>query len=218
MASLQFDLFDTTTNSVLSTNTYAEFKQSLILSNCDKCGLCDNRTNVVVDRGNHESDIMVIGEGPGGNEDLQGAAFVGKAGQLLDKIMTAVNIDTNKDMLITNIVKCRPPGNRAPLGGEVDSCKPYLDKQIEMIKPKVILLLGATSLKHMDRSKKNFAMAEEAGSFFTLDSYPGVQFMVLYHPAALLYNARLKPSMWRHVRRLKTYLDSINDRELEMSA
>ncbi len=207
MASLQFDLFDTITNTVLSSNSYEEFKMQLVDSNCEKCGLCDKRINIVVDRGNPRTKIMVIGEGPGGNEDEQGKAFVGKAGQLLDKIMSAVDMDTNEDMLITNVVKCRPPGNRPPLGGEVQACKPYLDKQIELIKPEVILLLGATSLKHMDPSKKDFAMADEAGTFFTLDEYPDVQFMVLYHPAALLYNARLKPTMWRHVKRLKAYLE-----------
>jgi len=218
MASLQFNLFDMTTNSVLAEDSYSRFRQSLAESNCEKCGLCDNRENIVVDRGNHDSSIMVIGEGPGSNEDLQGSAFVGKAGQLLDKIMVAVDLNTNEDMLITNIVKCRPPGNRAPIGAEVEACKPYLDKQIELVNPRVIVLLGATSLKHMDRSKKDFDMAEEAGTFFTLDSYPGIQFMVLYHPAALLYNARLKPSMWRHVKKLKHYLDSLGGRELEMSA
>lgn len=203
----QFDLFDTGSNTILEAGTYDEFKKRLVASGCDRCALKDGRTQIVVDRGNHEASIMVIGEGPGENEDRQGKAFVGRAGQLFDQIMSAVGIDTNVDMLIANIVKCRPPENRSPRSEEAAACVPYLKRQIELVQPKVILLLGATALKHMDKSKTNFQMSEEAGKFFNLNDYPLIQFMVLYHPAALLYNAKLKPSMWDHAKTLRRYLE-----------
>ena len=204
---MQFDLFDAGSNDILASATYAEFKERLLRSNCQRCGLCAQRTHIVVDRGNPETPILAIGEGPGENEDLQGAAFVGRAGQLLDQIMKAIQIDTNKDMLIANVVKCRPPENRAPRPPEVASCLPFLKKQIELVKPKVILLLGATALKHMAPDKEEFSMAEEAGKFFTLPEYPGIQFMVLYHPAFILRDPRKKPDMWRHVKTLRAYLE-----------
>jgi uracil-DNA glycosylase family 4 len=206
---MQFDLFDAGSNDIMASTTYAEFKERLAQSNCQRCGLCAQRTNIVVDRGNPQTAILAIGEGPGENEDLQGAAFVGRAGKLLDQIMMAIQIDTNKDMLIANVVKCRPPENRAPRPPEVASCMPFLKKQIELVKPRVILLLGATALKHIApaKEKEEFSMAEEAGKFFTLSEYPGIQFMVLYHPAYILRDPRKKPDMWRHVKTLRKYLE-----------
>ena len=220
---MQFDLFDAGANTILGAESYAEFKEKLRDSGCDKCALHAGRTNIVVDRGNPEAYIMTIGEGPGENEDKQALAFVGRAGKMFDKIMDAVGIDTNRDMLIANVVKCRPPENRSPRTEEAAECISYLQRQIELVKPKIVLLLGATALKHMDKSKTSFQMSDEAGKFFTLADYPGIQFMVLYHPAALLYNAKLsgdsvygalssrcaklKPAMWEHVRRLRRYLE-----------
>lgn len=202
----QFDLFNQAENIIMGAKSYQEFRDNLIKSNCQKCRLCEKRTNIVVDRGNPSSKIMVIGEGPGENEDIQGKAFVGRAGQLLDEIMRSIGLDSNKDMLIANIVKCRPPENRAPLKEEVDTCMPYLQKQIELIQPKFILILGATALKYIDREKKDFSMEEEAGKFFLLKEYPGINFMVLYHPAYLLYDPRKKKNMWEHVKILKEKL------------
>ena len=102
-------VFDASSNTILGSSSYAEFKEKLRDSGCDKCALHKGRTNIVVDRGNPSAYIMVIGEGPGENEDKQGLAFVGRAGQLFDKIMSSVGFDTNRDMLIANVVKCRPP-------------------------------------------------------------------------------------------------------------
>lgn len=205
---MQFDLFDAGGNTILGSPSYGEFAERLRGSACDKCTLHEGRTQIVVDRGNPEAHIMTIGEGPGENEDKTGRAFVGRAGQLFDKIMSAVGIETDRDMLIANVVKCRPPDNRNPRSEEAAECMPYLQRQIELVKPRVILLLGATALKHMDKSKTSFQMSDEAGKFFSLDDYPGIQFMVLYHPAALLYNAKLKPAMWEHVKHLRRYLES----------
>lgn len=205
---MQLDLFDSQANGILSQPSYTEFKKSLYDSGCKKCALHEGRTQIVVDRGNPAAKIMVIGEGPGEKEDLQGAAFVGRAGKLFDEIMKSIGLDSNKDMLIANVVKCRPPGNRAPRDEEAQACFPYLRRQIELVAPKVIILLGATALKRMDPSKKNFAMDEEAGKFFELDDYPGILFMVLYHPAALLYNSKLKPAMWEHAKKLRALIQN----------
>jgi DNA polymerase len=204
---MQFDLFDSSSNTILGSETYQEFRDRLDGSGCTKCGLHASRTRIVVDRGNPAASVMVVGEGPGEQEDRQGKAFVGRAGQLFDQIMNAVGIDTNQAMLIANVVKCRPPENRSPHADEAGACLPFLKRQIELARPHIILLLGATALKHFDKSKSNFQMSEEAGKFFTLTDYPGIQFMVLYHPAALLYNAKLKPAMWEHAKTLRRYID-----------
>jgi DNA polymerase len=135
-----------------------------------------------------------------------GKAFVGKAGKLLDEIMKAISFETERDMLIANIVKCRPPENRSPLREEVAACVPYLHKQIELIHPRVILLLGAVALKHMIPEKTDFSMEEEAGTCFCSQDYPGIQFVVLYHPAYLLYDPRKKKVMWEHVKQLEEFL------------
>ena len=115
---------------------------------CKKCSLSLTRKNVVFGRGNPNSNLFVIGEGPGQQEDEQGFAFVGRAGKMLDSAFLSVGIDTNKDCYISNIVKCRPPGNRKPHKNEVSECIPWLEKQIGLIKPKVIVL-AAVSYTHL---------------------------------------------------------------------
>jgi len=202
----QGDLFDTTRNDILDARDYQSFNNILKSSNCTRCELHRRRRNIVVDRGNPEARIMIIGEAPGENEDIMGKAFVGKAGKLLDEIMKAISFETERDMLIANIVKCRPPENRSPLREEVAACVPYLHKQIELIHPRVILLLGAVALKHMIPEKTDFSMEEEAGTCFCSQDYPGIQFVVLYHPAYLLYDPRKKKVMWEHVKQLEEFL------------
>ena len=204
---MQFDLFDSTQNKILSAKTYVEFKKALIDSSCTRCELSKGRTHLVVDRGNPEAKILVIGEAPGEQEDLKAEAFVGRAGQLLDQILASIQLDSNRDTLIINVVKCRPPENRAPAKEEAETCLPYLRKQIDLVRPRVILLLGATALKHIIPEKREFSMEEEAGKFFIHPAFPGIQFMVLFHPAYLLYDARKKPLMWEHVKRLRVYLE-----------
>ncbi|NET52930.1 MAG: uracil-DNA glycosylase, partial [Merismopedia sp. SIO2A8] len=113
---------------------------------CQRCELGATRLNAVVGRGNIKAPIVVIGEGPGQNEDETGLPFVGKAGQLLEKILAAVKLDSEKDVYICNIVKCRPPGNRVPTTEEIAACKPYLLEQIRLVNPKIILLTGATAV------------------------------------------------------------------------
>ena len=195
--------------STFSATTYAEFKSRLIASACPKCpDLCATRHNIVVDRGDPAKPIVVIGEAPGENEDLQGKSFVGRAGQLLDKIMASIGLDTNKDMLIINVVKCRPPNNRAPKPLEAANCRPYLKRQLEFVKPEVVVLLGATAAKHLIPEQKGRGMKERVGQFFDLPDYPGTKFLLLYHPAYLLRDPRKKPETWEHVKKLKQFLES----------
>lgn len=203
------ELFDQAQQNILNASNYANFKEALIGSQCAKCPLHEFRTNIVVDRGNPDARVLIIGEGPGANEDLQGKAFVGRSGKLLDRLLLELGFDTNRDSLIANVVKCRPPENRAPKPGEVKVCKPYLIKQIELIRPSVILLLGAVAFRHMIKAKTAFAMKNEAGNFFTHPDYPGTQFMVLYHPAFILRNPRKTHLMIEHLRRFKAYWDEL---------
>lgn len=200
---MQFDLFDQTSNQILDAKSYAEFKKALIDSECTKCPLSERRRHIVVDRGNPDAKVLMIGEAPGENEDIQGKAFVGRAGQLMDEMMREVGIDTNRDTLIANVVKCRPPENRAPKQDEVDQCKPFLQKQIQLVKPKFIVLLGATALKHLIPGKADSAMGSEVGNAFEHPDYPGAQIMILYHPAYILRDPRKKPLMAEHLKRLK---------------
>lgn len=202
---------DSLRDSILSQTDYPSFAGALAQSGCRLCALSEGRTRIVVDRGHWRASVMVIGEAPGQNEDLQGRAFVGRAGRTFDQTMASVGIDTNADMLICNVAKCRPPGNRPPSREEAEACFPYLEKQIELVRPKVILLLGATALKRLDPSRKKFSMSQEAGRFFRLGNYPGIVFMVFYHPAAALYNSKLIPVLQAHARTLKEFLDHPTD-------
>ncbi|MBI4056825.1 MAG: uracil-DNA glycosylase [Elusimicrobia bacterium] len=203
----QFDLFDTSQNDIFSTSSYEKFRELLAASNCQKCALKNSRTHIVVDRGNPKAHILVIGEGPGENEDLQGRAFVGRAGQLMDRLVKEeMGLDTNQHFLIVNVVKCRPPENRTPRKEEAEACLPFLKKQIELVQPKIILLLGATALKHLAPSKKEFSMEKEVGKLFNLEAYPNIPFMVLFHPAYLLYDNRKEPIFRQHLQELKKWL------------
>jgi uracil-DNA glycosylase family 4 len=209
--SFQFELFDDPSNRVLAADTYEKFRRLLIEFDCDKCALAGERTNIVVDRGDPSSGLMLIGEGPGRNEDLEGKAFVGRAGKLLDEIMEAVGLDTDRDMLIANVVKCRPPNNRAPQKEEAGLCLPYLRKQIQLVAPDCILLLGAVAARHLLPEKKSITMAEEAGRFFSSPEFPGIRLMILYHPAFLLRDPRRKKDMWGHVKTFSEWWSARGD-------
>ncbi len=205
---MPFDLFDQSRNEILDAKNYLDFKQQLVKSDCRLCALSSTRTHIVVDRGNPEAKVVIIGEGPGENEDLKGQAFVGRAGQLLDRLMKDVGFDTNKESLIINVVKCRPPENRQPVKAEVDACFPFLKKQLDLVKPRAILLLGATALKHVLPEKEVASMKSQVGQFFADARYPGAMLMVLYHPAFLLRDPRKQPEMSSHLKRFKEWLDT----------
>ncbi len=191
-----------------SLNSYEEFKSWLATSNCPKCPeLCRERHSIVVDRGNPHTKIVLIGEAPGEQEDLQGKSFVGRSGRLLDKLMASVGLDTNQDMLILNVVKCRPPNNRPPTKTEAHNCLPYLQKQLELVRPTVIVLLGATAAKYF-LTEKTKSLKSVMGRLIDLPSHPQAKFMILYHPAYLLRDPRKVKDLEAPLQELKRYLDS----------
>lgn len=160
-----------------------------VTQSCKKCPLCQGRNNVVFGEGSPNADLMFVGEGPGYDEDQQGRPFVGKAGALLTKMINAMQF-TREQVYIGNIVKCRPPGNRNPLPEEANTCLPYLERQIELIQPKVIVVLGAVPLKYL--LNKNGIMRLRG----KWDSYKGIKVMPTFHPAYLLRNPGAKREVW----------------------
>ena len=178
-------------------------------SQCQRCDLGATRINVVVSRGNPQADIMIVGEGPGQNEDETGLPFVGKAGQLLEKILKSVHLDSEQDVYICNIVKCRPPGNRTPTTQEMDACRPYLLEQIRMVDPKFILLTGASSVKGLIGDKRGITKIRG-----TWIEWEGRMCMPIFHPAYLLRNqSRDKGSpkwlMWQDIQEVRAKYDEL---------
>jgi len=174
-----------------SSNNLKELNISI--KNCTSCRLHKTRTNFVFGEGNPKAELMFIGEGPGRDEDLQGRPFVGRAGQLLDKMIKAMTFE-RKEVYIANIVKCRPPDNRVPEMDEASCCLPFLLKQIEFIKPKVIVLLGATPVKYLLNVK---TITEVRGRWQQL---MGIKVMPTYHPAYLLRNPSAKGIVWKDLK------------------
>lgn len=168
---------------------------------CKNCPLGDTRKNFVFGTGNPDADIIIIGEAPGADEDEQGKPFVGRAGQLLTKILAAIDL-TREEVFIGNIIKCRPPNNRKPEPTEINECKPYLDKQIELIQPEFILALGATAIDSL--TGKKHKMGDARGQ--VLD-YHGIKTLVTYHPAYLLRNSNAKRDVWEDVKKLRKMYD-----------
>ena len=156
--------------------------------NCQKCSLCETRTNVVVGVGNKNAKVLFIGEGPGENEDLQGEPFVGRGGKLLDKMLEAVDLNRNKNIYIANIVKCRPPKNRDPKPEEQEMCIDWLRNQVKLISPKIIVCLGRISAARIIKS--DIKITKEHGQFFEKN---GILMMPMLHPAAVLRDPRRKP-------------------------
>ncbi len=146
---------------------------------------------------------MLIGEAPGAEEDKQGKAFVGRAGKMLDRVMAEAGINTNEDTLIANVLKCRPPDNRVPTDAEAKSCSPILRKQIELVKPKLLVLLGNTAVRRLFPEHKKKPMNELIGKTLAY-SYDGLNIpaLVLYHPAYLLYDPRKKVRMLELVKQI----------------
>ena len=174
---------------------------------CTKCSLSKGRTNVVFGRGNPKAKIFIIGEGPGQQEDEQGLAFVGRAGKMLNKSFLAVGIDTNKDCYISNIVKCRPPNNRKPKSIEVGNCIPWLNSQIELIKPKVIVLAGSTAVQSY--LNINQPISKIRGKWITKEN---IKYMPIFHPSYLLRNSsneKGKPK-WLTIQDLKKVKKELN--------
>jgi uracil-DNA glycosylase family 4 len=170
---------------------------------CLKCPLGQTRTNFVFGVGNAKAEVVVIGEAPGADEDAQGEPFVGRAGQLLNKILDAIHFK-REEVFICNILKCRPPNNREPLPEEIELCEPYLWKQLEIIKPKMILCLGRVAGQSL--LKTNETLTALRGKFF---DYRGIKLMVTYHPAALLRNPNWKKPAWEDVQLFRKTYDEL---------
>jgi DNA polymerase len=170
------------------------------MADCSLCRLCQGRTQVVFGVGDPDVDLMFIGEAPGRDEDAQGIPFVGRAGQLLTKIIEAMGFSRD-DVYIANINKCRPPNNRAPTPEEMDACMPYLLRQLDIIEPKVICLLGATAVRGLLDVKKGITKLR--GEFM---EWRGIQVMPTYHPAYLLRNPPAKRDVWEDVQKVRDAL------------
>ncbi|NQU05010.1 MAG: uracil-DNA glycosylase [Calditrichaeota bacterium] len=162
------------------------------VSECTKCELSRSRNNVVFGTGNSKARLMFIGEAPGADEDRQGLPFVGRAGQLLNKIIAAMGFE-REEVYIANILKCRPPGNRDPQPQEVEACIPYLKKQIRLIEPDVMVSLGKVSAVNLLDLSPSVSVKSLRGRIFTYEDRPLV---VTYHPAALLRSAGYKKPTW----------------------
>lgn len=161
------------------------------VAECRACTLCQQRKQAVLGVGDQQADWLFVGEGPGAEEDVQGEPFVGQAGKLLDNMLAALNLKRDNKVYIANAVKCRPPGNRTPEVAEMAACRPFLERQIALIKPKIIVLLGKAavhSVLHEDKS-----LASMRGQRF---DYQGIPTVVTYHPAYLLRNLPEKAKAW----------------------
>jgi uracil-DNA glycosylase len=193
--------------------TYADMSE--VAQHCNQCHRCDlgkSRTHAVVGRGNLKAPIMVVGEAPGQNEDETGLPFVGKAGQLLDKILASVKLTTEEDVYICNTVKCRPPGNRVPTTEEMAACKPYLMEQIRLVNPKIILLTGATAVKDLTGDKRGISKIR--GQWL---EWEGRLCMPIFHPSYLLRNPSREVGspkwlMWQDIQAVRAKYDEIRRR------
>ena len=171
---------------------------------CTRCRLCHDRLNAVPGKGNLNADIVFVGEGPGEMEDIKGEPFVGKAGQLLTNMLAAIQLK-REDVYITNIVKCRPPENRAPLADEILSCITFLEKQIELINPSIICCLGGTAAKSMLVS--DLSLSKLRGKFHQFKNIP---LLPTYHPAAILrFPEKYKRAAWTDLKMLRDFLKNI---------
>ena len=174
-------------------------------ADCTKCALCEGRTNVVFGVGKKDADIMLIGEGPGENEDLQGMPFVGRSGQLLDKFLAAIDLSRDKNIYIANMVKCRPPKNRDPKPEEQDVCIEWLREQFKIIRPKIVVCVGRISAQRL--ISPDFRVTKEHGTFIEKN---GVLMMGTFHPAAILRNPNNKELAFQDWLALREKIKELN--------
>ena len=187
---------------LITTKNLSDFRNQI--KNCKKCHLGYTRTNFVFGVGNPEAKLMFIGEAPGREEDLQGEPFVGAAGQLLDRMLAAINFK-REDVFIANVLKCRPPENRDPQPDEIETCKPYLLQQIKIIQPKIICALGRISAQVLLQTKS--PLNQLRGKFH---DFNGIKFLVTYHTAALLRYQTYKKFAWEDLKLLRKEYDRLN--------
>lgn len=170
---------------------------------CTRCRLSKNRTQVVFSDGPRDARLMVVGEAPGANEDRTGLPFVGAAGKYLDLLLATVGLGREESVYIANVLKCRPPGNRDPKPDEIETCSPYLRKQIDLVQPEVLLAVGSFSGKLLTGRDK-VSLGKLRGE---VHSYHGVPLVVTYHPAALLRNRRWTRAFWEDLQLLREVMD-----------
>ena len=171
---------------------------------CQKCALADTRTHVVFGVGPRNAEVMMIGEGPGENEDLQGEPFVGRGGKLLDDMLELIDLDRKKNVYIANIVKCRPPQNRDPLNTEQDACIDYLRNQVALIRPKIIVCQGRIAAMRL--IKEDFKISREHGQWF---EKAGVHMTALFHPAAILRDPRRRPETFEDLKKVQAKIREV---------
>ena len=170
------------------------------IGDCQRCKLCSTRTNIVFGSGNPQARLVFVGEAPGADEDAQGLPFVGRAGQLLTRIIESIGL-TRQDVYICNVIKCRPPNNRFPERDEITACYPFIIRQLEVISPKVICCLGAAAAQTILKTKSSVGWIR--GRF---QDYRGAKLIVTYHPAYLLRNPDAKRVVWEDMKKIKALL------------
>ncbi len=178
------------------------------IGDCIRCPLHQGRTHIVQTEGNRKAHLMFVGEAPGADEDMQGRPFVGRAGQLLTKIIESIGFK-REEVLIGNINRCRPPGNRPPTLDEVAMCKPFLLREIASVRPEVIVVLGNTAMKNLLDVKEGITKLR--GIF---QDYRGIKIMPTFHPAYLLRDPSKKRETWEDLKKVRNYLDSTAKREI----
>jgi uracil-DNA glycosylase family 4 len=182
------------------------------IGDCTRCGLCEGRTQVVNTYGNHRARLMFIGEAPGADEDAQGRPFVGRAGQLLTKIIEAIGMK-REDVIIGNVNRCRPPGNRQPTLEEAAICRPFLFREIAAVKPEVIVVMGNTALRNLLEIREGISRVR--GKF---QDFRGIKVMPTFHPAYLLRDPSKKRETWEDLKKVRDYLDNLPPRTQEAGA
>ncbi|ERN41277.1 uracil-DNA glycosylase, family 4 [Rubidibacter lacunae KORDI 51-2] len=210
-ASSEFDRIPSDASVQIPPGTYVDLDRlKHHCETCHRCELSGGRTQVVLSRGNPKAPIAIIGEAPGQSEDEQGLPFVGKSGQLLDKILASVRLDPARDTYICNIIKCRPPGNRTPVAPEIEACKPYLLEQLRLVDPQIVLFTGATALKGVTGEKRGITKIR--GQWLNWEDRLA---MAIFHPAYLLRNpSKEKGSpkwlMWQDIQKVRAKLDELS--------
>jgi len=202
--SLFGDLAPTAERICPSTESFEDIQ--LEIGDCVRCPLHQKRTNVVHTEGNRQARLMFVGEAPGADEDIQARPFVGRAGQLLTKIIEAIGLK-REEVLIGNVNRCRPPGNRPPTFEEASTCKPFLLREIAIVQPEVIVVLGNTAMRNLLDTKESIGRLR--GSF---QDYKGIKVMPTFHPAYLLRDPSKKRETWADLKKVRDYLESTRNR------
>lgn len=174
------------------------------VKSCERCKLCPTRTQTVFGAGNEHASLMVVGEGPGADEDASGEPFVGRAGKLLDEMLKSIGRSRNDNVFIANVVKCRPPGNRDPEADEAEACRPFLEQQIKLVKPKMILALGRIAAQRLLQTDEPLSRLRGPIHEYGPDKTP---LFITYHPAYLMRSPREKAKSWEDLKKVYRHIE-----------